>query len=164
VTKRLNPRRWPVRWRLAIVSAALTFVILVVFAVVVGRLTSHKLESDFDDDVQVTTVAIAGETRLHPNPLTGNLEPHIKNSQLRSMALAPNSAICIVHRTGLPYLCTPGAANLAVPPTGSVRQVGKYSVGSFPIQNPFQSSDPLFIEYARDRSGLDDTTNRLWLV
>ena len=35
----LTPKRWPVRWRLASVSAVLTFLILVIFALVVGRLT-----------------------------------------------------------------------------------------------------------------------------
>jgi two-component system OmpR family sensor kinase len=161
--ERLNPRRWPVRWRLAIVSAALTFVILVVFALVVGRLTSQRLESDFNDDVQGTAVAIAGETRLHQNPFTGDIQPHVRNPQLQRMVLVPNSAICIVHRSGLPYECTQEAGGLAIPPTGTVKQVGTYSVGSFPIQNTSQSFDPLFIEYARDRSGLDDTIDRLWL-
>ena len=39
----LTPKRWPVRWRLAAVSAVLTFLILVIFALVVGRLTSNRL-------------------------------------------------------------------------------------------------------------------------
>jgi hypothetical protein len=43
----LTPKRWPVRWRLAAVSAVLTFLILVIFALVVGRLTSTRLEADF---------------------------------------------------------------------------------------------------------------------
>ena len=37
---RLSPRRWPVRWRLAGVSAGLTLLILVAFALVVGRLAT----------------------------------------------------------------------------------------------------------------------------
>ena len=36
----LTPKRWPVRWRLAAVSAVLTFLILVIFALVVGRAVS----------------------------------------------------------------------------------------------------------------------------
>ena len=32
----LTPKRWPVRWRLASVSAVLTFLILVIFALVGG--------------------------------------------------------------------------------------------------------------------------------
>ena len=37
----LSVRRWPVRWRLAGVSAGLTLLILVVFALVVGQLASN---------------------------------------------------------------------------------------------------------------------------
>ena len=48
----LTPKRWPVRWRLAAVSATLTLIILVIFAVVVGRLTSNRLQSDFDDELR----------------------------------------------------------------------------------------------------------------
>ena len=50
----LTPKRWPVRWRLAAVSATLTLVILVIFAVVVGRLTSNRLQSDFNDELRDT--------------------------------------------------------------------------------------------------------------
>jgi hypothetical protein len=47
-----TPQGWPVRWRLAAVSAALTLVILLGFALVVGRLTANKLEGDFRDDLR----------------------------------------------------------------------------------------------------------------
>jgi hypothetical protein len=39
----LAPRRWPIRWRLAAVSAGLTLAILIVFAVVVGGLATDRL-------------------------------------------------------------------------------------------------------------------------
>ena len=71
----LTPKRWPVRWRLAAVSATLTLIILVIFAVLVGRLTSHRLHSDFNDDLRKTAITIAGQTQVGTNPLTG--EPFI---------------------------------------------------------------------------------------
>jgi two-component system, OmpR family, sensor kinase len=42
-------RRVPIRWRLAGGSAALTFVILACFAVIVGVLTSRQVRTQFDD-------------------------------------------------------------------------------------------------------------------
>ena len=60
VLDKLTPKRWPVRWRLAAVSATLTLVILVIFALVVGRLTSNRLQADFNDDVHGTAATIAG--------------------------------------------------------------------------------------------------------
>ncbi|HMJ01682.1 MAG TPA: HAMP domain-containing sensor histidine kinase [Conexibacter sp.] len=47
-------RRLPIRWRLAGGSAALTFVILCGFAVIVGLLTTRQIRIQFDDSVRDT--------------------------------------------------------------------------------------------------------------
>ena len=67
----LTPKRWPVRWRLAAVSATLTLIILVVFAVVVGRLVSNRLNGDFNDELRDT-----GD-RLAPGAAVHGAEPHV---------------------------------------------------------------------------------------
>src|SRR3989304_2396448 len=59
-----TPRRWPVRWRLAAVSAVPPLVILVGFPAVVGRLTSQRLESDFRDDLRGTAGELAFELQV----------------------------------------------------------------------------------------------------
>src|SRR5919106_424690 len=59
-----TPQRWPVRWRLAAVSAALTLIMLLGFAAVVGRLTANKLESDFRDDLHGTANQLALKLQL----------------------------------------------------------------------------------------------------
>src|SRR3954453_15943701 len=41
-------RRLPIRWRLAGGSAVLTLVILLIFAVAVGVLTTHRIRDDFE--------------------------------------------------------------------------------------------------------------------
>jgi two-component system, OmpR family, sensor kinase len=43
--------RLPIRWRLALTSAGLTFAILTIFAVVVGQLTTSRVRSDFQNEV-----------------------------------------------------------------------------------------------------------------
>ncbi len=153
------------RWRLAAVSAALTFAILVVFALVVGRLTATKLTSDFNDDVLGTAAAIANQTRIVFDPISGasiRIHPH----QVARMA-PPNSPVCVLHqRSGQPV---PGYCSPLAPPlsgyveAGRVVNVGSYAAGTYPIPGTIQSSDPLLIEYARSRASLDDTINRLWL-
>jgi two-component system, OmpR family, sensor kinase len=164
ILNRLTPRRWPVRWRLAAVSATLTLVILVIFAVVVGRLTSNRLQNDFNDDVRGTVITIAGQTNVTPTPLGGR-QVNIHPTQLRTMAPFPNSGIKVVHRNGriiqggnidgLPYL---GPANAV-----GVSRVGHFAVASFPLAATFPGVDPLFVQYARDTGSLDATINRLWL-
>ena len=49
----------PIRWRLAGGSALLTLVILLGFAVVVGTLTTRRLEEDFDARVSASANELA---------------------------------------------------------------------------------------------------------
>src|SRR5215210_6451350 len=54
-----SPRRWPVKVRLAVVSAGLTFAILLVFALVVGRLVETRLRGDFRAETTTTARQVA---------------------------------------------------------------------------------------------------------
>src|SRR5436190_2174395 len=63
-------RSLPIRWRLAGGSAALTFVILAAFAVVVGLLTTHQLRGQFND--QVHEAADQLRTELAPLSVSSN--------------------------------------------------------------------------------------------
>jgi two-component system, OmpR family, sensor kinase len=158
---KLTPKRWPVRWRLAAVSATLTLVILVIFAVVVGRLTSNRLRDDFNGDLRGTVSTIASETRVTPDVVTG--QQRVYPPGLNRMALAPNSEVRIVERSGKVISQTPGAPNLGPPDFGGIREVGEFSVASYPVPVTFNSPNPIYIQYARDHGGLDATINRLWL-
>ena len=81
----LTPNRWPVRWRLAAVSAALTLIILVIFAVVVGRLTSNRLQSSFDNELRDNCRPARSPDQHHPGPLHRPSETAV--STPREMAL-----------------------------------------------------------------------------
>ena len=50
----------PIRTRLAVVSALLTFVILCGFALVVGSLTVHRIRSDFNNEVAISADELDG--------------------------------------------------------------------------------------------------------
>ncbi|MDQ3728504.1 MAG: hypothetical protein M3355_02830, partial [Actinomycetota bacterium] len=72
----LPPSRWPVRWRLAGVSAGLTFVILLAFAAVVGKLSQERLQTDFRNDLQATANRIAFSVEIDPE--TGQVDAPIE--------------------------------------------------------------------------------------
>ena len=163
ILRRLNPRRWPVRWRLAAVSAALTLAILVIFAVVVGRLTSNRLQGDFEDDVRGTALTITGQTQIIVNPLNQQRNVYIPATQLQRMAAVPDSALCVVHRNGTPIRCSPGGSSHGAPDVSTVRRVGGFEVASYPVATTIRTSDPLYVQYARSTGALDDTISRLWL-
>ena len=44
-----------IRWRLALLSAGLTLVILSGFAVVIGQVTSSRVRSDFNNELEIRT-------------------------------------------------------------------------------------------------------------
>jgi two-component system, OmpR family, sensor kinase len=160
----LTPKRWPVRWRLAAVSATLTLIILVIFAVVVGRLTSNRLQSDFNDDVRSTAFTIAGETQVEITSF-GSRAVHIQRQQLEAMALPLGSGAQIVDQNGEPikYGTIGAIPNLGPPAVDKIKRVGDLSVAAYPLAGTIQSSDPLFVQYARSTDSLDATINRLWL-
>ena len=57
-------RSLPIRWRLAGGSAALTFVILAAFAVMVGVLTTRQLRDQFDDEATSAAAQLRSELKL----------------------------------------------------------------------------------------------------
>jgi two-component system, OmpR family, sensor kinase len=142
----LTPKRWPVRWRLAAVSAVLTLVILVIFAVVVGRLTSNRLHDDFDDELRDTA------TRLALDPEVIN-DPHLVPPDLREMTLAGKAAIRVVTPAG-------SFNSIGAPPLGP-RSDGIRDVGSMRVATVGTSTSSL--QYARSTDSLEATINRLWL-
>ena len=52
------------RWRIAGISAGLTLLILLCFALLVGRLATNRLKSDFREELQGTANQLAIEGQL----------------------------------------------------------------------------------------------------
>jgi two-component system, OmpR family, sensor kinase len=151
----LSPQRWPVRWRLAGVSAILTLIILVVFAVVVGRLVTDRLNGDFNDEVRDNANRLAFEFTV-----TGG---HVQSPDPKEMTLTGTAMVRVVDAQGrtVPGGETPGSIPLG-PPSSPLKTVGSFRVASAGIPSTLFSS-PLFVQYARSTESLDDTINRLWL-
>ena len=156
----LTPRRWPVRWRLAAVSAGLTFVILVVFAVVVGRLATDRLRDDFRGELQSAAVAISRE--VHVQAGFSLSPPQVVNPSLDRMTLASGDEVRIVPASGAPIDETAEAPDLGTPQPG-VSNFGRYEVATAPVVDDSGRVLPLYVQYARSEGELDDTVNRLWL-
>ncbi len=84
--------RLPVRLKLAVVSAGLTFVILLLFAVVVGTFTVRRLNSSFDSELRSATASLADRIRLRPEPTVPE--------DLLSAASAGGAEIRVLDRSG----------------------------------------------------------------
>jgi signal transduction histidine kinase len=147
----LSPRRWPVRWRLAGVSAGLTLVILVIFAAVVGRLTSQRLTNDFNDDLRAAATQYATDVRA---TAAGVPPPN-------AMSTAGADGIRFVYLDGEVRSALPGTPDLGPPTPNELRTVGSLRVATV-VLDP-TGLRPLTVEYARSTDDLEATIDRLWL-
>ena len=153
----LTPKRWPVRWRLAAVSATLTLVILVVFAVVVGRLVSHRLQSDFNEELHDTATRLAFEIQVQREFLSGRVSCSLVSPPPRELTVPGAAAVRVVSSNGV-VCAPPGTPNLG-PPHAGIDDLGSLRVST--VQSP--DVPGLYIQYGRSTHSLDATIDRLWL-
>jgi two-component system, OmpR family, sensor kinase len=150
-------QRIPVRWRIAAICAALTFLILVCFALVLGNLVGNRIRSDHEDELKGAASALAAETHIRANPLGGS--PISITPDLLDTALADGAVIHVVDQDGHLLAWTDRSVDLGDPSPG-VREVGGLSVATEPIDEP--GSVPAYVQYARPNSDVEATVNRLW--
>jgi two-component system, OmpR family, sensor kinase len=145
----LTPKGWPVRWRLAAVSAVLTFLILVAFALVVGRLTQNRLEANFDNELEDATTQLTAPGAI-ANIANGFERPLSDAAGFRVLYAEGTVLYDTVHSDfGPPTEVAPGFSN-----------VGSLRVYTAPVTvNDF----PGFLQYARSTDNLNATIGRLWL-
>jgi two-component system OmpR family sensor kinase len=155
-------RRRPVRIRLGIFSGALTAVILIAFAVVVGRLVENRIQSDFRDEVRDTAAALSLNIIITASP--DGLR--YSGPDLEELAMANNAAIRVVDADGNPTpFASKDAPALGEPGDGTVRDAKEphLRVADQQIRFTRGFTPPLFVQYAQSQTGLEKTIERLWL-
>ncbi len=168
--------RVPVRLKLAVVSAGLTFAILLLFALVVGTFTERKLRSEFNSELRATAADLQENLRLgrdtEGNPRIG------ANKPLLRIAAAGGATVRVVDDENNTLGREGPAVDLGPPFEGGVRDVGAYRVvarplflrsldrtGSFnltPEAGPIDGA-VAFVQYAKPRQKLETTTARVRL-
>jgi two-component system OmpR family sensor kinase len=150
-------QRVPVRWRIAGICAALTFVILVVFALVLGNLVGDRIRHDREQELDDAARALAAETRIGVDLLHGVV---IEGPRITDFAMADDAVIRVVDSRGrsLADATTDPTADLG-PPSADVEQRGGLSVASQPVRH---SAVPAYVQYARPDSSVEETIDRLW--
>ena len=120
------PERIPVRWRIAITCASLTFLILVIFAGVLGNLVGDRVRDDFNDELAGAAGALAAEFNVGMDPQLGAV---IDGPRIDDSAMADGAVIRIVDSAGNALRTTNQAVQLG-PPHDGVSDVGLFSVAS----------------------------------
>jgi two-component system OmpR family sensor kinase len=153
--------RLPIRTRLAVTSALLTFVILCVFALLVGSLTVHRIRSDFDREVTDSAVGLAGVLQVK---VKGSYTEgfHIYTEpNLDAYAAPAHAAIRVLTPAGETIEQTAHAPDL---PLSSDANLDGYRVESIVKGLPPPIGGTVVIQYARPLSGVNDTIARVELL
>jgi signal transduction histidine kinase len=160
--------RISIRWRLALVSAGLTFLILCAFAALFGSLTSSRLRSDFVNDTADAASRLQERLTITPTSATGyHVSPPLE------LYAAPNNAAIRIfwgNRQEVPGGSTPAAPDLGLPENQGTREANGYLIETrFTTlatgeDSPQKLSFPVWIEYARPLEDLERTLNRLRLL
>jgi two-component system, OmpR family, sensor kinase len=153
----INPRTWPVRWRLAAGSAGLTLAILLVFAGVIGHLATQRIRDDFDTEMHSAVTTLASQVRVIPTP-DGPLVTH---PELDDFALPNGAVVRIFDANGLLRARTRKAPHLG-PPRPGVIHVGSLRVVTARIVSE-GGTVVGYVQYARSEEHVNSTITRLWL-
>ena len=155
--RRLRPRNWPVRWRLAAASAALTLVILLVFGAVIGKVASNRIRADFNNEVRNAAQTLAGEIRIVYTPLgtvvqSPNLDDFVRPDQ--ATARVYDMSGNLIEKSSDPD-------PLGTVSTGLSTYEG-HRVATAEVRN--ESGSPSgYVQYGRSLEHVDSTVERLWL-
>jgi two-component system OmpR family sensor kinase len=165
--------RLPVRLKIAVVTAALTFGILCLFAVVIGAVAEERVHDAFDDDLRATVADIANG--LDPE-LTAPGRIEVDDSEL-ALAAAGDAEVRVIRLDGQ-VIFPRGTSPLGDPSSQGLSDSGEYRVASRGLtissRRPSQQfSDPPsdeifsqtvgFVQYAKPQDTTATTINRIRL-
>ena len=163
--------RLPVKLKLAVVTAALTFGILCLFAVVIGAVAEQRVRKGFDDDLRAT---VAGLTeRLDPRIDRGRID--VTEQSLAGVDTG-DAEVRLIDGNG-EVVYPRGALPLADPTAEGLTEVGGYRVISRALtistREQSEAFGPLgqesvaqvvgFVQYAKPEHSLARTVNRVRL-
>jgi two-component system OmpR family sensor kinase len=151
----------PVRWRLAITSAGLTFVILLLFAILVEVVTVTRMRSDFDNDVRASAQQLADHIRADRTLDSVQLNPTTPN--VISAAIAGGAVIHIfdLHGRLVQNGAQPSNAPDLGPPSSQVRDTKGYRVVARDIED--FGRPVAVLQYGKPAASLADTISRVRL-
>jgi signal transduction histidine kinase len=154
-----RPKSWPVRWRLAAVSASLTLIILLLFGGAIGTIATQQIRDDFNGEVRSATRILASETRIGINIL-GEAEV-VRGPQLDAFVLPDGASIRVFDGNGQFITGTEDAAPLGELKPGSLTTFKGMRVAAEQVSS---GGAPGFVQYGRSLDHVEEVTGRVWLL
>ena len=151
--------RLPIRWRLALTSAGLTFAILLTFAVVVGELTQRRIRDDFKREVTAAADKLENRVAVDYDPELGTTQLNVGPGDLGFFVGGENAVVRVLLQSGRVLVQTQGTPDLGGPPFAptSVRKGFRVETRRVAVR-PFGTA---YIQYARPISDLEATLDRV---
>lgn len=162
----LHPRSWPVRWRLATVSAGLTLVILVLFGGAIGQIATQRIRDDFNNEVRSAVQILATELKVvtyspfeEPKLLKGpRLESFVRLADAKARAYsADGQTLGSSSPSGRP---PPDLGPLIV----GVRDYKGMRVETERIVSDETGEITGYVQYGRGLGHVEATIDRVWLL
>jgi signal transduction histidine kinase len=153
-----------IRWRLALVSAALTFVILAAFAIVIGQVTAARVRSDYDNELAAAVDNLSDRVSVVGDPVKGNFE--LLTPNLQDYGAVGGATIRVLTRSGRILGETRRAPNFGILVPRSAR-IGALRVETrerpVPVRNVRGLLIRVIIQYGRRVSDVEATVSRIRL-
>ena len=157
--RRLRPRNWPVRWRLAGVSAGLTLAILVLFGAIIGNLATKRVRDDFNREMERAVSTLASQVQI-ADTITNTLI--IREPDLGDFVSSNDATARIFDSNGTELDSSPGAADLG-PPVPGIHQSGDMRIITVTLRSGQTGRIAGFVQYGRSQEHVDSTIGKIWL-
>jgi two-component system, OmpR family, sensor kinase len=155
----LRPGSWPLRWRLAAVSAGLTLVILMLFGAIIGGVATQRIRDDFNGEVSSAVQILASEFKIE-YPAFGPPQAR-EGPRLSDFVLPDDASARVLDVNGDVRAATPGSAQLG-PPHAGISDHGNIRVATEPIVDD-NGTTTGYVQYGRSIEHVESTIDRLWL-
>jgi two-component system, OmpR family, sensor kinase len=156
----LHPRSWPVRWRLATVSAGLTFVILVLFGGAIGQIATQRIRDDFNSEVNSAVQILSNEFQI-VYPAFG--EPELRERLSLNDFVLPDDASARVYDVNGNLV---GRSEHAVALGPLKTGISDYHGMRVATETITGESGQVtgYVQYGRSLHHVEDTVDRVWLL
>ncbi|CAB4924088.1 unannotated protein [freshwater metagenome] len=164
--------RLSIRWRLALISAALTFVILCGFAIVIGQLTTSRIRDNFTNETAAAASRLSANLRLESIP--GGPTDFAIIPDVELYAASNSAEVRLFNYNKLLVKTTKGSPDFGPPGVEGSSEARGYLVETRLTQAPIDSGTdnpqalrfPIWVEYARPLEQVQSTIRgvRLFLA
>lgn len=148
------------RWRLALVSSALTLAILLLFGGLIGKIATDRIRDDFNGEVSSAVKILAGQIQI-VYPAFRKPEAR-EGPQLNDFVLPDDASARVYDVEGELITSNEDAAPLGPPETGLTDFHGM-RVATEPVLDETRSITG-YVQYGRSLDHIEATIDRVWLL